>query len=255
MDEKDARLLRDATIRKARSIISDVSRAFNSTRTKNPSTNVRAVFGLWANKAVMHLAAITVLAEEHDLSIVAYVHHRQMIEILIQVRYLAMANEKQREKIARKVIAWGCADYLEKISTFKDTDVGKAGYEVISRQFANFDRDVIDEISAERAKGQLYWFGRSPSKLAKIVSRGAEDLKRLYHLVSAQAHGIWDVALEVTNPKPGSLFFRPYPDRATLFRWSANLVDQTTYLLVQIWNEIADATGAQSIIIKTIGAK
>ena len=55
------------------------------------------------------------------------------------------------------------------------------------------------------------------------------------------------MTLGVTNPKPGVLEFREYPDEATLHEWAAESVDRGTELCVRIWNEIASATGAPQV--------
>lgn len=244
MEETKAPQLLEATISRASDAVRKISDAYNQPWSNNPGTGVRAAFGIWITRAARHLAALTALAKMGDLAIVAEVHYRQMLEILLQVRYLAKADANDRERLAQKISAWGCVEWLEKMEPFKNREFAMQGYKEVSEQLAKYDAELVNEIRNEISRRIWYWFGRSFSQLADNVSKEGEDLNRVYHITSAQLHGSWDMTLRVTNPKPGVLEFREYPDEATLYEWAAESVDRGTQLYARIWNEIANATGA-----------
>jgi hypothetical protein len=226
--------------------ISNVSHAFHESWKSNPSTGVRAAFGHWLVSSARHVVAVTTLVQENDLVKVAEVHYRQMLEILFQVRKVASTHGANREHIVQKVAAWGVLDYLEKMEFVKDTEWGRGGYEDVEQRLELFDVELVLEIKKER-KRSMYWFGKNFSSLAKEVTRQPEDLAKVYHVVSAQAHGAWDLALDVINPAPGHLDFRGYQNKAQLYYWSAELLDRVYKLNVQIWNEIATAVDAPQV--------
>jgi len=234
-------------IAKAREVIGVVSDAYREEWTNKPSTGVRAVFGHWLVKAVRHFAAITILCEERDLSVLANVHHRQIFELFLQARYYASVDQEEKEKYTEKISASGCMEYLEKLDILKDHDYIKGAYEEISEKLALYDENLVDEIKRERKKRINYWFGRSFSQLAKDVSREGEDLRSVYQIISADIHGAWDLTLDVDNPEPGVLNFRGYPDKTTMYIRAAEMLDQVTTLYMNLWNEIAESVGAQGV--------
>jgi hypothetical protein len=132
---------------------------------------------------------------------------------------------------------------------FKNSEFGQGGYEDVEKQLGLFDADLVTEIRDERKSNIMYWFGRTFSKLAKEVTREPEDLAQVYRLTSAQIHGAWDLALDVTNPAPGQLDFRGYQNKAQLYYWSAELLDRVIQLYIQIWNEVAETVGAPIVVI------
>ena len=138
----------------ASKVISAVSGAFSGEWKKAPSTGVRAVFGRWANTAVRHLQAVAILAREGDLTAVSEIHHRQLVEILIQVRYLASVDGDVREQYAQKVAAWGCGDYLRKMEKFKDEDFAQAGYTEMEEILEKFDPDIVRQVGDEMDAGK-----------------------------------------------------------------------------------------------------
>jgi len=71
----------------------------------------------------------------------------------------------------------------------------------------------------------------------------------VYRIVSGQLHGVWDLAIGVANPAPGTLDFRGYPDLDTMYRWAADLVDEATQWYVEVWNEAAIVVGAQKVLL------
>ncbi len=246
-DEPTAQKLLQTVINKAEEVVGVVTEAYKEEWTNNPSTLIRAVFGHWLVNAVRHFAAIIVLCEEHDLSVVANAHHRQIFELYLQVRYYASLDQESKEKYAEKISAIGCVDYLEKIGVLKDHEHIKSAHKEISDKLSKFDKNLIDEIMGEREKRSYHWFGRSFSQLAKDVSREAEDLRRVYQIISAEVHGTWDLTLDVNNPEPGLLDFRGYPNKTTLYIRAAEMLCQVTALYMNLWNEIAKSVGAQEV--------
>ncbi len=228
----------------AREIVSNVSSAYNQDWQENPSTGIRAVLGLWVVSALRHFVALITLCETHDLSMVANTHYRQMLEIQLQIRYFLSLDEDKWEATSQKVSAYGCVEYLDKLETVKDHPTVKAGYREAEEQLKNYNQHIIAEIKQDRSNRKWYWFGTSFSSIAVEVSRGGEDLKTLYQLQSADMHGSWGLTFEVSNPKPGSLDFRGYPDKATMYAWAADSLDVATWTFVNIWNDVANAVGA-----------
>jgi hypothetical protein len=167
-----------------------------------------------------------------------------MLEIFLQARAVISAEGPVRERMAQKVSAWGCVDYLEKMERFKDAPFGRKGYLEIQEQLTHFDPGLVEEIRKDRGKKKMYWFGTSFTKLGSTLSRGEEDLGLLYRITSGQSHGSWDIALDVANPEPGHLDFRGYPNEAQLALWAADAVDQAMLLYHRLWNEVAEAVGA-----------
>jgi hypothetical protein len=245
--ESTARDLLREVIIKAREVIEVVSEAYKEEWTNKPSISVRAVFGHWLVKAARHFLAAIILCEERDLSVVAGVHHRQMFELFIQIRYYASATLEGKEIFAEKISALGCVEYLEKLDVVKDNDHMKGAYDEISEILTHHNQDIVSEIRKER-KNRIYdWFGCSFSQLAKDVSREGENLRGAYQIISADIHGAWDLALGVNNPEPGVLDFRGYPNKATMYIRAADLLDQITTLYMNLWNEIAESVGAQGV--------
>lgn len=249
-NENDAVELLQSVISSAREAIDVIAEAFRKPWSANPTTSERAVFGHWLVYAVRHLVAIIILCEERDLSMVANVHRRQMFEIFLQVRYYASVQKDKRENLAEKISAWGCIEYLEKLESLKDHDDVKNGYDYVLEQLTHHNQNTIDEIKSERERRIFNWFGRSFSKLAVDVSKEGEDLRGAYQLISADLHGTWRLALDVANPQPGILDFRGYPDKTTMYRWAADLLDQSTILYVNTWNEVAVVLGAPEVYLE-----
>jgi len=233
-----------ATVLRAGDVTSSISHSFARPWTNNPGPNERAVFGMWVNNAVRHLAAVAVLAEQGDLALIAEVHFRQILELLLQVRWLAREPQASRESLALKIAAWGCVDYLRKLEPVKNLPIAAPGYAELASMKSRFPRALIGRIEGEMKKGKKHWHGLTQTELARRVSRGNQNLAALFGIASSQLHGSWDVALGVTSPRPGRLHFRPYPDQATLHRWSAELVDRCTQFCAAIWNTVADTVGA-----------
>jgi hypothetical protein len=246
MAEQNSQKLLKATIATSRRIIREVVDAFNKPWTKKPDTGSRLALGKWISTSLRHLAAITILAEEHDLSMVADIHFRQMFEILLQVRYFLSTEPSEREKLAERISAWGCLDYLEKLASIKEHDQVSKGYQEMTEQLSTYDQYLIPVLRAERKKS-LHWFKSSYTALARKVSRDEEDLAAAYQLISAGLHGSWDLTIGVISPSPGELDFRGYPDKKTMQRWAADLVDRATQVYVRTWNDIAIAVGAPEV--------
>lgn len=231
----------------AREAVSKVSNAYNQEWKNNPSTGIRAVLGYWVMNALRHYSAITVLCEENDLSMVANTHYRQMLEIQLQSRHFLSLDENEWEVTSQMISACGCIEFLEKLKSIKDHPAVQAGYREAQVHLTKYDPNIVKQIKSGRSKRQWYWFGHSFSDIASSVSRDGEDLKTLYQLQSADMHGSWGLTFGVANPKPGALDFRGYPDKSTMFRWAAELVDRSTHLYIDIWNEIATAVGAPTV--------
>ena len=245
--EDDAQKHLTKTLERARTVISIVVEAFKEPWSKNPSTSVRAVLGLWVVNIMRHFLAIQILAEEFDLIKIADTHYRQMFEIMLQIRFITSAENNKRERLAHKVSAWGCVDYLEKMKRFKDVDFAKNAYIEEQTHLSEYDPDLVAEIKKERKQRNLYWFGSSLTRLANSVSTESEDLAQAYRIISAQVHGSWDVTLDVANPQPGILDFRGYPNKAQLYYWASELLDQASNLYIQVWNEVAISVGAPEV--------
>ena len=246
-EERQASAELESAIDRASAAIAHIADSFGQPWRQNPGAGTRAVLGLWANKLVRHLIAIGRLSHGGDLSQIAEVHYRQMIEIWLQVREFARAAPEERERLAQRISAFGSLEFVEKLEQFKDTDFGRQGYQEAIDQVAKYDDQIVKRAKRDRERRKWYWFGRSFSTLAREVAREGEDLEKLYHLTSAQAHGVWDVTFGVSSPEPGVLLFGESPDALTSLRWATELVDRATQQSVLIWNEIADATGAPRI--------
>ena len=149
--------------------------------------------------------------------------------------------------MAQKVSAWGCVDYLEKTDAFKDFKFGAKGHAEMASHLDNYDPALVAEIRSERANRSLNWFGMSFTRLGKLVSQLPEDLASLYQMVSAQAHGSWDMVLDVAHPAPGRLDFRGYPNQAQLLMWGSEMIDRMLGAFKRLWNEVAADVGAPSI--------
>jgi hypothetical protein len=247
MDEPTAHKLLGVVLYKTKEVIGVVADVYKEKWTTSPSTGIRAVFGHWFVNATRHFKAAICLCEEHDLSVVADVHHRQIFEQYLQVRYYASLDEHAKEKHAKKIYAIGCIDYLEKMNVLKDHEQIKSAYKEVSDALTQFDKGLLDEITEERKKRQFNWFGGSFSQLAEHVNRTGEDLKRAYQIISSDVHGTWSLALDVRNPKPGHLDFRGYPDVTTMYIRSTEELYQNISLYLNLWNEIANSVGAQSV--------
>ena len=245
--EAQARQLLEEAKSQAGELMHRFADAFRSEWTHNPATSVRAVLGFWILKAYRHLRAAISLADSYDLTKVADVHYRSMIEIQLQLRLVLQAPDAERERMAKKVSAWGCVDYLEKTEAFKQFRFGEKGHSEMLAHLSNYEPSLIQEIRRDRGKRVVNWFGMSFTRLGATVSRSAEDLATLYQMVSAQAHGSWDMVLDVVHPEPGKLDFRGYPNKAQLFLWGAELIDRVTRLQLSMWNEIAVAVGAPKV--------
>jgi hypothetical protein len=246
-DEASSYRLLGEVLDKAKEVISVVTEAYKEEWTKNPSTSVRAVLGHWLVSAFRHFRAIITLCEEQDLSMVADVHYRQIFELYLQVRYFTSLDDEIKEKCAEKISTIGCMDFLDKLSALKDHEQIKAAYVEVSEKLEKHDKEIVEEIIAERKKGKYTWFGSSYAKLAQTVSQPGEDLKSVYQIISSDVHGSWNLALDVRNPKPGHLDFRGYPDNATLYLRAAETVHQVTGRYMFLWNEIAESVGAQKV--------
>jgi len=251
VETKAAKKTLNSTIKGARAIIGAVSGAFTQEWKSSPGTGARAALGKWVLTSVRHLAAITILAEEHDLSTVADVHYRQMFEIQLQARHFLESPPSEHDHLAEKISAWGCMDFLEKLEPVKDLEVVRKGYEEMTTQLSLYDPTLVASITIERKKN-LHWFCQSYTQLARDVSKPGENLASVYRITSGGLHGVWDLTLGVANPRPGFLDLRGYPDEQTMFRWAADLVDRASLLLIDIWNEAAVVVGAPSVDLTTI---
>ena len=248
MVKQNSQELLKSTIATSRKIIRKVVEAFPTPWREDPNAGSRVALGKWITTSLRHLLAITVLAEEHDLSMVADIHFRQMFEIMLQVRYFVATKPSERDKLAERISAWGCLDYLEKLASIKEHDQVRKGFQEMTEQLSTYDQNLISALQVERKKSKsANWFKSSFTGLARDVSRDGEDLAATYQLISAGLHGAWDLTIGVSSPKPGELDFRGYPDIATMQRWAADLVDRATQIYVKTWNDIAIAVGAPQV--------
>lgn len=246
-DENRALALLNEVIEKANEVIHVIGDAFRGDWTKDPTTAVRAVFGHWLVNAFRHFRATIILCKEFGLSSVADVHSRQIFEIFLQVRYYASFTENEKENIAEKISAIGCIDVLDKLSILQDHEGVSKGYKEISERLGGYSKNILKEIYDERRKGKYNWFGRSFSQLARDVSRSGEDLSRKYKLLSGDAHGTWDLALDVSFPSPGQINFRGYPDDTTYYIRTIDTLIEVMEQYMKVWNEIADSVGATKV--------
>jgi len=250
MNDIEAKSDLSATVATSRDIIARVSEAFQTDWTRNPATPTRAALGKWIVTAKRHLSAMIVLAEQNDLWTVSHSHHRQIFEILLQVRHFIQAQTGQHSRLAQKVSASGCLEFLHQLESIKDHPKVRPGYEEMTDLLSKYDSDVIEELEAQRAKGRHHWFGTSFTKLARRVSRSGENLASVYGILSSEHHGVWDLTIGVASPTPGELDFRGYPDIESNFQRAADLVDEATQRYVQIWNDVAQFVGAPSVDIE-----
>jgi hypothetical protein len=170
-----------------------------------------------------------------------------MFEIKLQIRKYLAQDAVDRPALADRITLWGYYDLADKLKPGLEHPVMNRGYEWVQRNIAGYEAKIRGEVVKERQHNQRWWFGKSFSQLAKEVSRGNENLKALYHLLSADAHGTWALATEVASLQPGHLDFRGYPDKATMYRWAAEDLDYTMHLYLECWNEVARAVGAPTI--------
>jgi hypothetical protein len=245
--EPEAFDLLQKTIVKSREVISNIVDAYNGEWTKNPSTNIRIVFGHWFVKAMRFLATITVLCEVRDLSVNANIFHRQIFELYLQTRFYAQLSDTEKEEYSIKIEIFGCLEYLEKMESIKENEYIRNAFKEVSDYLASFDDDLVIKYKDERDQRRNFWFGRSFSQLANELSQEGEDLRRIYQITSSDLHGVWDLILDVKNPAPGLLDFRGYPDKNTLFIRGVETLDQTTLLLIEMWNEVAKSVGAEQV--------
>jgi hypothetical protein len=245
--DESAKNLLDDIIKIATATIDRVIDAFRGEWENNPSTGIRAVFGSWFISATRHLKAIICLCEKNDLSIVANVHQRQIFELFLQVRYYASLDVDTKERLFHKMLAIGCIEYLEKLHSLRNNEQMRAAYSEMFNRVLGFDKDLISEIKQERKRRQYNWFGCTYSKLAKNISRDGQDLESAYQVISGDMHGSWNLALDVSNPEPGVLDIRGYPDNRTLYLRAAEMLDQATDIYINIWNETADSVGARRV--------
>ena len=247
-DSKDYSHLR-FVINRAWDAIGMVSDAYNQPWTKEPSTGIRAVFGHWLVRSVRHLSSIITLCETHDLSLVASVHHRQIFEIYLQVKFFSLHNQDKQNYLAEKISVIGCVDFLVKLEKVKNRKDVKKGYTEVQNILSLHDEKIIEEIKQKRNKNIYNWFEMSFSKLASDVSEDGEDLSKVYQIISSEAHGTWGLAFDVINPEPGKLDFKGYIDQNDLYRRASDILDQATILYVNLWNVIADSVGARQVFL------
>ncbi len=107
---------------------------------------------------------------------------------------------------------------------------------------------MIEEIEKDRLRRKYNWFKQSFSKLASDVSKDGEDLQGTYQLISANLHGVWGLTFGVSNPEPGVLDFRGYPNKTEMYKHAADMLDQSVGLYKKIWNEVAVCVGAQQVL-------
>lgn len=246
--ESDAFELFKKTIAKSREVICNIVVSYKGDWKKNPSTNLRKVFGYWSVKAIRLLATITVLCEERDLSVNANVFHRQIFELYLQTLFYAKLSDIEKEEYAIKMEIFGCLEYLEKMEPIKNNEYVKNAYREVSDALNSFDDNLVMKYTKERNQRKFFWFGKSFSQLANELSCEDEDLKGVYQIISSDVHGVWDLILDVRNPEPGVLDFRGYPDKKTMYLRGIETLDQATSLVMQMWNEIAGCVGAEQVI-------
>jgi hypothetical protein len=242
--ESEMLRFRSTRIQHARATVKKIIKVYRKPWTNPPGSSVSSVLTGWMINATRHMQATTILAEQGDLVTVADAHYRPMFEILLQVRFFLSFDAVQRERLARKIEAWGVIDYLDNMTLLKDHELVKASYAEMQAQLQKYDPDLVNEIERERSQRQWYWFGKSFSSLAENVSQENEDLLSVYRIISGQLHGSWDVTLGIPDAEMGILEFHDYPDKKTLYYWAAELVERASSLCVQIWNAIGVDVGA-----------
>jgi len=215
------------------------------------------VFLYWANKATNHLLAVIALCEadmredliasKYELVPIANIHYRQMVELFLQVKYLAKIEKNERPHFAEKAVAFGVVEYLRKMEIFRDDEFAQKGISEMEERLKYFSPEIIQEIQDEK---RFYWFGKSFSQLASEVSTTDNDFKALYGLVSAHAHGIWDIILGVSNPQDSVLRISQYQNKNQKADFGRLLIEEATIMFRQTWNAIAVAVGAPLMIYK-----
>lgn len=232
------------------SMIDAVAKSCTREWRKKTGTGEMLVLRKWLMTSVRHLYVILTLADsvdEHDLIMVGKIHHRQIFEIMLQVRYF-LKQDSEKESVAEKISAWGCVDYLEQLEQLKDHSSIK-GYGEMEAKLASYDKDLITLIKKERRYGKKCWFGKNFNALAANVSKNGEELPKGYKIISAEAHGTYDMTLGISHSQSGEFDFSGYSDKATLYKWAAELVEDATRCYVGIWNEVAEVVGASQIEI------
>jgi hypothetical protein len=250
MNEIEAKTRLSATVSTSRGVIQRVTDAFHADWNLNPGQATRAALGKWIVTATRHLTAMNLLAEEHDLWTVSHSHHRQIFEILLQVRHFTQAEPALRDRLAQRVSASGCLELLDHLEPLQDHPKVRPGYQEMTDLLSKYDQDVIEELRAQRAKRRFNWFGTSFTELARRVSIGHEDLAGAYGIISSEHHGVWDLTIGVAAPDPGVLDFRGYPDLEANYQRAADLVDEATQRYAQIWNDVARIVGAPTVDIE-----
>lgn len=246
--DEDAKAFLCLIIEYARKSERKVAQAARGEWKNNPPAIVRAAFGHWYVSAMRHLEAMNILSAVRDYSVVTLVHHRQIFEIYIQVRFFASLNPEQQESYGQKIHAIGSVEYIEKLKVVKDHPFIKPNYDEMIGFIDDYDPGIIEEIYKDRKKGQYRWFGRTYTSLAKEVSKDGDKLDDLYRILATSAHGSWDLALGVDYSKPGTLNFRGYSDKRTMYLRAAEEIDQATKHFLNLWNEVAESVGALKVM-------
>lgn len=246
--DDEAKAFLDLIIEYARNSEAKVVDAFKGEWKNNPSTIVRAVFGNWCVTALRHLEAMNILGETHDFSVVSSVHYRQIFEMFIQVRYYASLSQEEQVRYGKKIHAIGCVDYIEKMKVVKDHPSIKPAYDEMLGALEEYEKELVEEIYADRKKRRYTWFGNTYTWLAKEVSKEGDKLDELYRIASTSAHGSWDLTLGVDNPEPGKLDFRGYPDKRIMYLRAAEEIDDAVKHFLNLWNEVAESVGALKVM-------
>ena len=231
----------------AKEALKVVLEAFKEEWKYHPSAKIKGVFGHWLVNSSRHLRAAIILCNEYDLSIVANVHHRQIFEIFLQVKYYANLTQNEKEEKADILSIIGSIEFLEKMKGLQDSDNIEKSYKEITAYLARYDKELVDNIKKKRKNSKYNWFDRSFNQLAKDMGNKDQDLKVAYQIISADIHGTWDYLFDVKHFEPGVIDLRGYPDRTTLFIRAAETLYQVTNLFITLWNEIARSVGAEEV--------
>lgn len=127
-DEQTAFNLLNKTVQKANEINYVILEALHEKWAKKTTLNIKIVLTSFFFSAMRHLLATITLCETKDLSEIAIVHQRQILELYLQIKYFVSFNDDKKNTVAQKIAAIGCIEFLEKMKDFKDHDFIKKNH-------------------------------------------------------------------------------------------------------------------------------
>lgn len=223
--------------------IRKIDQEFKSNMPTPPNDGVQRVLGVWIYWLLLHSKAILRLASKQDLGMSAEVHYRQLVEIFLQFRKIALAKPALREEMARKIMIFGILDWMQKLENLQDLNEVASGFTEMKRMLAKFPEVEVANARRARKEKKWNWYETSFTQLARDVSQEGERFGNLYQLTSGSAHGSWNVALGVSESSQGDFVYSPVKDRKTMYRWAEETMSRAENFLIDTWREISQFVG------------